>query len=435
MHRLIVTVVAVLFARPALAASDPVAKVRELAAAGKIDKAWASCEKQKEGGALTGTMKEVCGDVAFQMLLDGASAAGPDIRQLAAFAELWKGAPVADKAADMASKRSLIAAGTDPDLIAEVIAAWPDTAAATEGYNRLWKQTLNANTSAAMRSFHERHPDAPQAADAKKLELELAWSEVSRSPTVEGLKQFQLAYPAHAKKDQALALEYSLVFSAAEAKNTPSAWDQLVSAYPRHPRVNEARSRSMDLGYAAAEKAGPDALLAFAMAHPEYPRAAAVVATLLKERTLVQAGSAAAALPSNVGGAGLLTVLPIGSSAIVPALPAGVDTLMVRLPVPGVVPKFSVEILANGQRQTLAAAMPPRLRALGVPDAQIPPSWELAWTVVEGANVGRLPPGLCQPEGADVYFALLMTAGGMELGYPFQLVTRCSAAPRAKASP
>lgn len=409
----------VLGAGPALAASDPAEKVAALLAEKKADKAWALCEKQKESGPLSGTLKDVCGDVAFGLLLDQSGPSGPSIDRLSAFAELWKGAPAAEKAQDMASKRSLIAAGDDAEALGLVTATWPGSAAANEAYSRLWKKTVAANTSAAMHDFRTRYPSAPQAGDAEKMERDLAWIEASKTPTLDGLRRFRLTWPEHPKKDQARALEESLAFAAAEANNTVSGWEALIQQYPAHPRLAEAKTRALDAGYLVADSQGPDALLAFALAHPEYPKAASVLATLLKSRTLVQGGAA---------GGTPVTLLPLGATPSATTLPAGSNTLTVRLPVPGVLPALSVELLANGQRQALDVSMPARLKAAGVADAQIPSSWAVRTAVVDGASMLTLPAGLCQPDGGDLSFVLLVAAGGLELGYPFRLTERCGPA-------
>lgn len=392
---------------PALAATSE-ERIQELLNEKRPDKAWEACEKLKEKGELTGTaLRELCARADLDNLLSGAY----DRARLDRHWQTWAGTSAAYDSRDMASQQALKEAGERGDLLRLVVVNYDSTPGATEALARLWKAALNANTSEALQAFLREFPSAPQATDAQNLIPELSYQEAERMGTIAALQTFQRTYPNHPRAAQALAREQAIAFRDAETANTAAAWQALLQTYPNHPRAAEAKQRLLDAGYTEAERAGSEALLTFAIAHPDYPRAQGALIEAMKARTKAELGSGNQLTTLSISG--LITV------------PAGANTLRITLPSPAMSATAEVLLTGGTQPAPLASALPARLRAAGLPEDALPTDYSVRWEQAGGVLTGRLSSAICQPDGAG--FVVVVRGAGVEIGYPFQIDTACTA--------
>ncbi len=173
---------------------------------------------------------------------------------------------------------------------------------ALQGWNReaegAYAAALARGTPEALDRFLARYPDAPQAAEARRLrdlwarqqqQEALAYREALAAGTIEALEGFLASYPrgphaaeAQSRLDRLRAADKA--FRIAEKSRSVPALEAFLQEYPGTPHEGEAREllrtlreeqqRKADAAWQAARKADtPQAYEGFAQAHPGHPMA------------------------------------------------------------------------------------------------------------------------------------------------------------------
>jgi hypothetical protein len=356
---------------PGIALAAPSAeRIAKLVAAQKAEAAWELCEELILKAEITDpATREAC--ASARLTLDHGNRAALD-----ALVEVWGETAAAGDAREEAAGLLLKRATERADWL-EVYRLYSGTKAAQEAAQKAWSSAQAENTSVALERFRADFRDTPEAAQAQTLAMELAYAET-------------------------------------EKIGTAAAWAELAARYPQHPRSEDIQRKRTALGLVAAREAGPEALLAFAVEHPELPEA---------ESLKVEAFS------------GLVGVVAVSSHTL-RRLPLMQKQAVV---LPWVPSGFELELLegVRGEVVLIEGGKPGPLSGLSgsYAGAPIVPSIPAATS----ENILLNTPFLCQPEATKTLAVqLTITSGkaaGIQLEYPFVVPESCAARIQAAREP
>lgn len=136
-----------------------------------------------------------------------------------------------------------------------------------------WNQANTTGTVAAYQDFISKHPDDPNAAQARQhiqtLQDAQAWAAAQQANTVEGYQGYLTAQPsgAHGQEahDKMMAMQRAAAWQTAQAAGTEAALQGFLQTYSQGPEADQARAMLATLNFrvqlgafsssAAAEKA------------------------------------------------------------------------------------------------------------------------------------------------------------------------------------
>ena len=420
MNRWVPILIAAATAMPALAAPNP-KKIERLIESEKSDKAWAACAKEMEqvDAFADPALLEACAAARLAWL----ATANPDglgVDNLQVFWEEWTGTAAAASAREMGSRQLLEEAGVDPERLHEIASSFPETEAGVEATRRLWEHAEATGTSAAALSFARDFPEAAQAGAAYVRASELAFGEAAKDDTPEAWRGFLDAWPNHPRGDEGFGRWEASLFTAAEQDDSSPTWRAFLEQWPNHPRRADAEKAWHVALFREADEGGPLALLSLAEEYPHHPKA-------LKARELAQRRTAQVSLAATRGG----TFWPLAFTVRPPDAPVPIEFDLIRVQPPreGEPPRARLVLVRDGEDLAMGR-FSEVLAELGYPAELAPTSFEPLWGGGDGGQLeGRQEHRLCQPEGRETWFAVVVDTGGPEQCFPFRVADACADLP------
>ncbi len=413
---LIVLFVVTGVAWPALAAPGA-KKIDRLVEAEKSDKAWSLCARELAKGEMDADpeLREACAAARLAWLMT-ANPAGLSVPNLEEFWTSWDGTIAAAGAREMAARSLVGDAGDNRELLFEVGVEFPETTAGTEAIGRIWQLALDDGTSASALRFAETFPDAPQAADARVRASQLAFGEAAKDGSSGAWQTFLDRWPGHERHAEGTGRWHEALFAEAEADDSSAGWRAFLDNWPDHPRFADAEERWHGSQFREAKEAGPLALLALATGYPDHPKA-------LKARELAQRRSAQVFLAASRAG----TFWPLTLAERPPerSVPIEFDAIRVQRPKDGDAPRARLVLMRDGEELAITR-FAEVLAEHGFPAELAPESYRPLWGAdVDGSLEGQGVKPLCQPDGEETWFAVVVDVSGPSQTFPFRVPTLC----------
>jgi len=387
-----------LAATPASAAPSA-DKVDRLVRNGNSEKAWDLCAKtlEKEAGYLEPDLYAVCANARLAWL-SAASPAGLELGQLADFWATWCHTPAPVGACEDGARLMVERAGDNPMQLWPVVLRVLNTEAGRAAIATLWAQAQAAGTSAAALAFAQYFPQTQEGALALVRARDLAFSEAEGANTPPAWRALLDAWPDHPRKVEAERRWNGALFEEAAQIDSSARWRSFLDTWPNHPRRNEAESRWHQALFREAEGGGPLALMALTDDYPSHPRALEARVRAHGMKALVYLVDTQTRRFQSV----LLANEPRGE-----AVSPNFDSIHVLPAKEGRPPQARLALLRTGVEAEPSGAEP-------------------SWTLEEdGHLVGVLEHELCQPNGGDTWFAVIIDSEAPPQHFPFQIRHTC----------